>query len=61
MKGSMPGGMIAASRSAAPPVNLMVGWPEGRFTTPMSRQNTPRRMPVPRALEQASLAAKRLA
>ena len=56
-----PAGVIAASRSAAPPVSAMVGWPERRLTTPMSRQNTPRRMPVPSALAQASLAAKRLA
>src|SRR6185312_7773147 len=56
-----PGGVIAASRASAPPVNFMVGRPEGRLITPMSRQNTPRRNPVPSALAQASLAAKRLA
>ena len=39
----------------------MVGRPDGRLTTPMSRQNTPARIPVPSALAQASLAAKRLA
>jgi hypothetical protein len=39
----------------------MVGLPFGRFTTPMSRQNTPSEMPLPSAFEQASLAAKRLA
>ena len=39
----------------------MVGWPEGRLTTPMSFMNTPRLKPVPTALENASLAAKRLA
>ena len=56
-----PGGVISASRVAAPPVKARVGWPERRFTTPMSRQKTPRLRPVPRALAQASLAAKRLA
>ena len=56
-----PGGVIAASRSTAPPVRRMVGRPPGRLTTSMSRQNTPRLMPVPRAFEQASLAAKRRA
>ena len=61
MNGSVPGGSIALSRAAAPPVRRMVGWPEGRLTTPMSRQNTPRLSPVPRALAQASLAANRLA
>ena len=40
---------------------VMVGLPPGRLTTPMSRQNTPCAMPVPSALAQASLAAKRLA
>ena len=43
------------------PVSRMVGRPDGRLTTPISRQNTPARMPVPSALAQASLAAKRLA
>ena len=38
-----------------------VGLPDGRLTTPMSRQATPNLKPVPSALEQASLAAKRLA
>jgi hypothetical protein len=61
MRAIMPGGVIWARRSAAPPVRAMVGWPLGRLTTPMSFQNTPRRMPVPSALAQASLAAKRLA
>ena len=42
MNGSVPGGRIALSRSAAPPVSRMVGCPDGRLTTPMSRQNTPR-------------------
>ena len=56
-----PAGVIAARRSAAPPVSRIVGWPLGRLTTPMSRQNTPWRRPVPSALAQASLAAKRLA
>ena len=38
----MPGGVIAASRAAAPPVICSVGWPEGRLTTPRSEKNTPR-------------------
>ena len=38
-----------------------VGLPLGRLTTSMSRQKTPARMPVPSALAQASLAAKRRA
>ena len=58
---SQPAGVIACSRLSAPPVSFMVGRPEARLTTPMSRQNTPLRKPVPSALEQASLAAKRLA
>ena len=58
---SVPAGVIAFSRSAAPPVSRMVGRPDGRLTTPMSRQNTPGASPVPSALAQASLAAKRLA
>src|SRR5262245_22449480 len=57
----MPSGTMDCSRCAAPPVSTSVGLPVGRFTTPMSRQNTPWFMPVPSALEQASLAAKRLA
>src|SRR5574339_211617 len=52
---------MRASALSAPPVSSKVGRPEGKFTTPMSRQNTPCRKPVPRALAQASLAAKRLA
>ena len=52
---------MEARRSAAPPVSTIVGWPERALTTPMSLQNTPRRMPVPSALAQASLAANRLA
>ena len=56
-----PAGVIAASRAAAPPVILSVGCPDGRFTTPRSAKNTPRRNPVPSALAAASLAAKRLA
>ena len=59
--GLAAGGVMAFSRSAAPPVRRMVGRPPGRFTTSMSRQNTPRLMPVPSAFEQASLAAKRRA
>ena len=60
-RASQPAGVIACRRLSAPPVNFMVGRPDGRLTTPMSRQNTPRRKPVPSALAQASLAAKRLA
>ena len=45
MTGDIPAGTIAASRSAAPPVSAMVGLPERRLTTPMSRQNTPWRKP----------------
>src|SRR5690606_40370385 len=52
----IPSGVIALSLSSAPPVSAIVGWPERRLTTPMSRQKTPRRMPVPSALAQASLA-----
>ena len=59
--GLQPAGVIACKRAKAPPVSFMVGRPPGRLTTPMSRQNTPRRKPVPSALAQASLAAKRLA
>jgi hypothetical protein len=51
----------SSSRDKAPPVKAMVGLPPRWLTTPMSRQKTPRRRPVPSALEQASLAAKRLA
>ena len=51
----------AASRAAAPPVRHNVGLPDGRLTTPMSRQEMPSRRPVPSALAQASLAAKRFA
>ena len=61
MRGSQPAGVMALSRASAPPVSFMVGRPDGRLTTPMSRQNTPARRPVPSALAQASLAAKRLA
>ncbi len=41
MNASAPGGVISARRWAAPPVRSIVGLPEGRLTTPMSRQNTP--------------------
>ncbi len=56
-----PAGVMAARRLAAPPVSASVGAPDRAFTTPMSRQKTPARRPVPSALAQASLAAKRLA
>ena len=59
--GHHSGGVISASRRAAPPVSFMVGLPDGRFTTPMSRQKTPSLKPVPKALAQASLAANRFA
>ena len=42
-------------------LTLKVGRPVGRLTTPMSFQLIPIRKPVPSALEQASLAAQRLA
>src|SRR5215204_3978455 len=57
MLARVPGGVIAARRAAAPPVSSMVGLPPGRLITPMSRQYTPLRKPVPSALAQASLAA----
>ena len=57
----IPAGVRASSRAFAPPVSAMVGRPPGRLTTPMSRHQTPWRIPVPSALEQASLAANRLA
>ena len=44
---SWPAGVIAFSRSSAPPVSFMVGRPDGRLITPMSRKNTPLRKPVP--------------
>ena len=52
---------MAARRSAAQPVTCMTGWPVRRLLTDMSRQAMPMRSPVPSALEQASLAAQRLA
>src|SRR5436305_15212228 len=61
IRASQPGGVIASSRLRAPPVSSIVGRPDGRLTTPMSRQKTPPAIPVPRALAQASLAANRLA
>ena len=42
IRASQPAGVIACSRASAPPVSCMVGRPDGRLTTPMSRQNTPR-------------------
>ena len=53
MRASQPAGVMALSRASAPPVSFMVGRPDGRLTTPMSRQNTPARRPVPSALAQA--------
>ena len=61
MRASQPAGVIALRRASAPPVSFMVGRPDAKLTTPMSRQNTPDRSPVPSALAQASLAAKRFA
>ena len=57
----VPSGVIDRSRARAPPVSRMVGRPPGKLTISMSRQKTPWLMPVPRALAQASLAAKRRA
>ena len=53
----IPGGVIFSSCAYAPPVNAIVGLPDGRLITPISRQKTPRRNPVPSAFEQASFAA----
>ena len=58
---TIPAGVIDASRTAAPPVILSVGCPDGRLTTPRSEKNTPRRKPVPRAFAAAYFAANRLA
>ena len=41
IRASWPGGVSLASRAAAPPVSFMVGRPDGRLTTPMSRHHTP--------------------
>ena len=57
----IPGGVIASRRCSAPPVSRMPGCPDGKLTTPRSRQKTPLRKPVPSALAAASLAAKRRA
>ena len=54
-------GEVAALLAMPPPVSARVGRPQGRLTTPISVQSTPSLIPVPRALAQASLAAKRLA
>ena len=59
--GLEPGGRDASQLFGRAPGQHQVGRPDGRLTTPMSRQNTPRRIPVPSALAQASLAANRLA
>src|SRR5579875_3412998 len=56
-----PAGARASSRAFAPPVATMDGAPEAEFTTPMSFMKTPFLNPVPTALENASLAAKRFA
>ena len=53
--------LACCSRALASPVRAIVGFPDFKFTTPKSRQKTPRRNPVPRAFEQASLAANRFA
>ena len=45
---------------SAPPVSSKVGLPEGRFTTPMSRQNTPWRKPVPKRLGASLLGGEAL-
>ena len=54
-------GSSSPRRNRAPPVSCMVGLPLRMLMTPRSRQNTPRRNPVPSAFEQASLAAQRRA
>ena len=41
IRASYPGGVSSSSRASAPPVRCMVGRPPGRFTTPMSRHQTP--------------------
>src|SRR5665213_620248 len=61
MRAVLPTGVKRANIFAAPPVNAMVGLPEGSFTTPKSFMKTPCEKPVPKALEQASLAQKRFA
>src|ERR1700684_4373632 len=61
IRASYPAGVMAARRRLAPPVSSMVGRPEDRFTTPISRHHTPARNPVPSAFAHASLAANRLA
>ena len=59
--GAWPSGVIWSSLSLAPPVSASVGAPLALLTTPISFMNTPRLKPVPTALENASLAAKRFA
>src|SRR6185312_15118138 len=61
IRATQPAGVIDLRRASAPPVSVIVGRPPARFTTPISRQKTPARRPVPSALEHASFAAKRLA
>ena len=62
-------GITSTARSVLAAIDLAglclrfmgVGWPDGRFDTAMSFQEIPILSPVPSALEQASLAANRLA
>ena len=61
MRGSMPGGVIAASRLAAPPVSARVGAPDAQVDHPHVAPEHAGAQAVPSALAQASLAAKRLA
>ena len=58
---NLPGGKPTMQLTGGALARLHAILPPGRLTTPMSRQNTPRDRPVPSALEQASLAAKRFA
>lgn len=51
----------AANQSASSPDRRMKGWPLGWFRISQPRQVMGLRMPVPMALEKASLAEKRVA
>jgi hypothetical protein len=61
MTALIPLGVIESNLALAPPLKHIVGWPEGRFATPISLKNTPRLMPVPRALERLHSATRCLA
>ena len=66
-EGEMNGDLVACRGQFFKPRRRAAGqaraWArrEGALTTPISFMNTPRLKPVPTALENASLAAKRLA